>query len=230
MAEIYFVRHGQPDWYPEPQGLEVDEPGLTELGHLQAHLTAKALAPIHFDRLFVSNLRRARETAQPIAQALGLEPQVIPWFREIAGAPQEGLTRQECEAIFAAWRHSPLNSKWTGPEHGESFYSLVDRLSHGLDSLMAEVGFTYTMDGPYRLWKAPHPDIRLIFVGHSFATSVAVHHLLGLQQVPFGGERFRQTWCAYMRLASYNVGQGFFWRLRAVEERAHLGDLPTEEG
>ena len=42
MIEIVLLRHAQPDW--QPDGLAVDEPGLTALGHDQARHAADALA------------------------------------------------------------------------------------------------------------------------------------------------------------------------------------------
>ena len=63
--QVVLVRHGEPDW--EPEGVAVDEPELTRLGHSQAECAAEALSGESFDALYVSPLRRARETAAPIS-------------------------------------------------------------------------------------------------------------------------------------------------------------------
>ena len=69
MTEVVLVRHAQPDW--EPDGRAVDQPALTCVGREQARRTAAALAAERFDHVYVSPLRRAVETAEPIAEALG---------------------------------------------------------------------------------------------------------------------------------------------------------------
>jgi len=79
--KIYLVRHGEAaeHWH------KADDPGLSELGHQQAAETAglllKKIEP--GVRLISSPMVRARETAQPLAQALGIEPTIIEPFREI---------------------------------------------------------------------------------------------------------------------------------------------------
>lgn len=57
-------------------GLETLDPGLSEIGHEQAKLTAEHLGKVGFERLIVSPLRRTRETAAPIAERTGLEPEI----------------------------------------------------------------------------------------------------------------------------------------------------------
>lgn len=68
---LYLVRHGR-----AAAGIEHLDPGLDELGHAQARYTALALGQVRVERLLVSPLRRARETAAPIAETLGLVEEV----------------------------------------------------------------------------------------------------------------------------------------------------------
>lgn len=78
---IYLIRHGEAaeKWH------QADDPGLSELGHQQSAETAKNLLPQLEPgvRLISSPMVRARETAQPLADALGLEPIIVEPFREI---------------------------------------------------------------------------------------------------------------------------------------------------
>ena len=60
----------------------VGDPALTELGRRQT-LQLAARSWLKVDELWVSELRRARETAAPLAEALGLEPRVFKWMDEI---------------------------------------------------------------------------------------------------------------------------------------------------
>jgi len=68
---LYLVRHGR-----AATGVDPLDPGLDALGHEQAAVTARALSRINAGRLVVSPLRRTRETAEPIAAALGLPPEI----------------------------------------------------------------------------------------------------------------------------------------------------------
>ena len=68
---LYLVRHGR-----AAAGVEDLDPGLDDLGHTQARAAADALVHIAARRLVVSPLRRTRETAEPIATALGLAPEI----------------------------------------------------------------------------------------------------------------------------------------------------------
>ena len=87
MARIYLVRHGEATGYTEP------DPGLSALGANQARQVAERLdeivgAPIE---LITSPLRRARETAQPLAARWSTEARVVDSVRELPspGAPNE---------------------------------------------------------------------------------------------------------------------------------------------
>lgn len=68
---IYLIRHGL-----AAAGVDDLDPGLAPLGHAQAAAVAAALAGSPAGRLIVSPLRRTRETAEPIAATLGLEPEL----------------------------------------------------------------------------------------------------------------------------------------------------------
>lgn len=87
MARIYLIRHG------EATGYEGADPGLSELGASQARRVAERLdeiigAPID---LVTSPLRRARETAQPLAARWSTQALVVDAVRELPspGTPSE---------------------------------------------------------------------------------------------------------------------------------------------
>ena len=60
--------------------------------------SARAPGGRHFDAIFSSDLQRARETAQPLAQALGLSVQFEPGLRERNFGCCEGMTIDEIRA------------------------------------------------------------------------------------------------------------------------------------
>lgn len=70
--ELLLIRHALPIRIEGEEGTAAD-PELADLGHEQARALAHYLAGEHVDRLYVSPLQRALQTAAPVADKLGLE-------------------------------------------------------------------------------------------------------------------------------------------------------------
>jgi len=70
-VELLLIRHALPVRIENAGGPA--DPPLAEAGHRQARALAGWLAPEPMDRLYVSPMARARETAVPLAEARGLE-------------------------------------------------------------------------------------------------------------------------------------------------------------
>ena len=68
---VILVRHAERA--AEPAG----DPGLTPAGEQRAQALAQALAGLRVNAIVTTPLRRARDTAAPLARALGLQPQVV---------------------------------------------------------------------------------------------------------------------------------------------------------
>jgi probable phosphoglycerate mutase len=71
-VELVLVRHAEPERVIGVDGAAPADPGLTPLGQRQAKALAEWLATEGVDAIWASPLRRAVETAQPLADALGL--------------------------------------------------------------------------------------------------------------------------------------------------------------
>ena len=103
--ELILIRHGLPLRRENPDGVPADPP-LSETGHEQARAVAGWLGtdgPIH--RIYASPMLRAQQTAEPLAEALGMEietePRVSEYDRESSSyVPIEELKRTDYEA----WR------------------------------------------------------------------------------------------------------------------------------
>jgi broad specificity phosphatase PhoE len=84
MARLYLIRHGRPS---STWGGDDDDPGLDAAGLAQARAARDWLVSrpgAERPNLVVSSpLRRCRETAQPTAEALGVELQIDPVVGEI---------------------------------------------------------------------------------------------------------------------------------------------------
>ncbi|MBQ3860721.1 MAG: histidine phosphatase family protein [Clostridia bacterium] len=71
---LYIVRHGHPVYGPKEQ--------LTETGRKQARALVPRMVRAGITRIYSSPLRRAIETAEPTAHALGLPIGIEPWCSE----------------------------------------------------------------------------------------------------------------------------------------------------
>jgi 2,3-bisphosphoglycerate-dependent phosphoglycerate mutase len=108
---VYLIRHGQSvNNAKSPDARHIPDAPLTEQGHKQAALAAKYLANEGITHLYCSPLQRTLQTTQPIAEALGLTPEVWPDICEHGGAVYKqaeddwvnlpGMTRSEILARF----------------------------------------------------------------------------------------------------------------------------------
>jgi hypothetical protein len=95
MTELLLVRHGETDWNAEGrlQG-HTDRP-LSDYGRDQARQLADDLATEAFDVIYASDLARARETAEIVAERLDVPVNVDPDLREKNWGTWEGLTSTE---------------------------------------------------------------------------------------------------------------------------------------
>ena len=98
---IYIFRHGQTDWNAEGriQG-HIDIP-LNDTGRLQARKLAPVLQKLGIEAFLSSDLSRASETAQIIANQMGGLPVFMDQdLREIHLGKIEGLSRTEIEKLL----------------------------------------------------------------------------------------------------------------------------------
>jgi broad specificity phosphatase PhoE len=103
---IYLIRHGL-----ALAGAEDLDPGLAPLGHEQAEAAARALRDVRALRLVVSPLRRTRETAAPIARALGLEAESRDEVAEVFDPAMPPEERRQMIGPFMAgkWADQPAH-------------------------------------------------------------------------------------------------------------------------
>jgi len=141
-TDILLIRHGETAWNAERrlQG-HLDIP-LNEEGERQAALLAGALAAESIDVVVASDLRRARQTAQAVADQRGLALAIDPALRERGYGGFEGLLYSEIEQRFprefAAWQARDVDAQLPpGRNVGESFRAFFDRATAAILALAA---------------------------------------------------------------------------------------------
>src|SRR5687767_6699877 len=97
---FYLIRHGETLYNAESPIQGQSDVALSPLGLHQAEAIADALAEEPIDAVFASPLRRAMQTAEPIAARLGLAIQADDRLKEIHAGIFQGLLWAEIEARF----------------------------------------------------------------------------------------------------------------------------------
>lgn len=93
--EIYVVRHGQTDYNKKSLFQGQKDIPLNEIGISQAKDMAKKFKEINIDKIFVSPLSRAYETAKYISKTIGIEPQIEEGLIERSFGEMEGKPNSE---------------------------------------------------------------------------------------------------------------------------------------
>ena len=108
---ILLARHGETTANAEARFQGIRDYPLTARGRQQAERLAAMLAYHRPGRIYTSDLTRSRETAQPAARLLAVEPIALPVFREFSWGVLEGLTRTEIKERYPAL-FSRLQTDW----------------------------------------------------------------------------------------------------------------------
>ncbi|RDV10280.1 histidine phosphatase family protein [Arthrobacter sp. RT-1] len=92
LTTFALVRHGQTDWNAERRLQGSTDIPLNDVGRGQARDAVAVLAPYEWDAIVSSPLSRAAETADLIAEGLGLEVvRRVPELTERSFGPAEGM-------------------------------------------------------------------------------------------------------------------------------------------
>lgn len=88
---IYVIRHGYTESNDRDYFSGQIDVNLAAEGRVQAEKCAEFFKDIHLDAIYASDLRRAVDTATPLARAKSLEVLTDPGLREINGGKWEGV-------------------------------------------------------------------------------------------------------------------------------------------
>jgi broad specificity phosphatase PhoE len=210
--EIVLVRHAEPDWEREK-----GDPGLTELGRVQAARAAAQLRPFSIHAIYCSPLRRARETAQALATTQQLTPQITDDFEEIRVPALRNLTQSEVDSYFAAAARRTLQDRWSGFPGGESYRDFHRRVTSAIDSTLAHYGVHSRVSEEFTVWNAPSrgQTLRIAVIGHGGTNSVILAHLLGVTPVPWEWLRFETVLAAISIVVLRGISDdGHIWSLQ----------------
>jgi probable phosphoglycerate mutase len=159
---LVLVRHGETSANTDGIWHGSTDTPLTERGHAQARCVAARLARECADAVavYASDLRRARDTAAAIAQALDLELRTERGLREYDLGSWEGKSYRELLMQHRLWDHMRADPHYA-PHGGESPLGVAERLCGVLRDIALR-----------------HPAGRVVVVSHGGALSLAFGLLL----------------------------------------------------
>jgi alpha-ribazole phosphatase/probable phosphoglycerate mutase len=129
MRQLLLVRHAETDLKGTFCGHT--DPSLNEAGRSQLQSIVQGIADAHVKLVISSDLRRAQETAAPIARKFQVDHLLRPGLREIYFGEWEGLSWQQIETrdpdLARRWHHDFPRVAIPGGELLEDFEARVAR-------------------------------------------------------------------------------------------------------
>ena len=205
-TRICFIRHGETDWNVEKRIQGHTDISLNEVGRAQALAMAFNAAHQRFHAIYSSDLLRAQETAQVLAQREDHTVKLLPQLRERHYGIFQGITAaQGAERYPQAYAYYLARDLDYDFETGESLRGFAERVSEGIDWLVRH-----------------HSGQTIAAVSHSGVLDVIYRRATNR---PLSTPRdFKIPNCALNWF--HFDGQG--WHLEAWGDRHHLHEVLTE--
>jgi Fructose-2,6-bisphosphatase len=140
MTRLIFVRHGESEGNKNEQFIGHGDVSLTEIGYKQAKMTAIYLDQYPIDAIYSSDLKRAYQTAQAVADRRnGILIKREPNLREINAGLWEGVRFDEIVTqYFDSYQLWMTNIGKAACDGGESFADLQQRVSLQVEKILEE--------------------------------------------------------------------------------------------
>ncbi len=193
--ELVIARHALPVKIVDAQGPA--DPQLSERGLAQSNKLAEYLAEEHFDAIWVSPMRRARETAAPLAANFGLTPIVD---NRLAEWDRDSSTYIPVEELKAT--NDPI---WQAMAKGEWHGSMDPQL------------FKTDVVAAFEEIISSHSGQRVAVVCHGGVIGAYLASVLGLPSTV--GGFFHPEYTSIHRVMAAKSGQR---SMRCINEIAHL--------
>ncbi len=212
ITDLYIIRHGEAICNVEAfVGGATGCRGLTERGHAQVERLAQRLAQgeIKADALYASTFLRTRETAQPLAEALGLPIQWDDDLQELRPGAADGLSGSEAEERYGrVLLTDPYRATIPG---SESIAGFLVRAGTALDRIVRQ-----------------HEGQTIVVVAHGGIVDASFHLFLGLSLHTLARAGFYTQHTALTQWRTHSAqhpGEFPRWFLMRYNDTAHLAGL-----
>ncbi len=162
MATIVLARHGETDWNRDGRWQGHADPPLNDDGRRQAKELAGEVDAV--DAVYSSDLARAKETAEIVAERLGLPVETDPRLREVDLGDWSGLRTVEIEERFPEGHRRWVAYESHGWSDGESYGEMGERVLQALREIAAR-----------------HPDGRVLVITHGGPIRAVEAELRGIE-------------------------------------------------
>ncbi len=203
-TNVLLIRHGQSRGNAERRFGGHTATPLSARGRNQALVTARTLKSESITAIYSSDLARALETAQPLANLTGLPVNGTSAFRERSVGVMEGLTfedaAQQHPEQYAALLRRDFEYVLSG---GESYRQLLDRAREKLDEIIEE-----------------NRGGRIAVFSHTGTICILVLHLIGALDAP----ELKPVWIssANCGIARFELRNDGFVRVLSINDTNHL--------
>ena len=161
-CEVLLIRHGR-SADVVPGSAESADPPLHDQGVIQAERLAARLGGKTIHAVYSSHLARARQTAEPLARARGLEVGIHPDLEEVRlGDWSHGEFRRRAFVRDPEWVAWSRTGRWDGIPGGEGDDALRTRVAGVIDRLVVT-----------------HAGETIAVVAHGGSINAYVAHVLG---------------------------------------------------
>ena len=194
VVELWLIRHALP--------LRIDggdapaDPGLAIEGSEQADLLASWWAPFGADYVYASPMRRAQETAAPIAAALKAKVTTVEGLKEFDAHLSTYIPIEELRADEVAWKAAV--DAWVSPEAETERQAFRSKVVEAIDAIAAD-----------------HGGQRVAVVCHGGVINAYLSHVLAMPATIF----FEPAYTSVSRV----IHNGSNRQLVSVNETPHLG-------
>ncbi len=141
VKRVVFMRPGETEWNKIGRWQGHVEVPLNEQGRVQVQRLAQFVRPLGFKAIYSSDLRRAKDTADIIAAACGLQPRYDPRLRERHMGEWQGLTLSEIQSwypdSYARMQADPNGFQIPG---GESRKQVTERVRAAFEDIILRGG------------------------------------------------------------------------------------------
>jgi len=170
---LFFVRHGDPIYDPD---------SLTDLGKRQAEALVKRMEVCKPDKIFASSSIRAIKTAEPTANALGKEIEIMDWCHEnhawqelTVTLPNGGLrwlwSHKETEQLFNTPEVRKLDREWYRYPGLERYEKGIKRIQQETDAFLLSLGYRHDYENSRYIAERPNEDRIALFAHEGFGAA-----------------------------------------------------------
>lgn len=120
-TRVVLLRHGETEWNRVERFRGRIDVELNQMGQRQALAVARRLSAWQIEAIYSSPMKRALQTAQPVAEACGLDVAILEGINDVDYGAWAGLSAEEARAqypeVYGNWAHTPLLTQFPQGEN-----------------------------------------------------------------------------------------------------------------